>query len=89
MSGLIGCQAESVLVRWTGAHIPEFGDILRENTQWFVCGKKGFDGLQGSLAQRMPLLDAEDQYVGINKDGHSSVSLVDLFAADAFERKSG
>ena len=41
---LIGCQAESVLIRWTSAYIPEFGDILRQNTHWFVGGKKEFDG---------------------------------------------
>ena len=37
----------------------------------------------------MALLDAEYQYVGINENGHSSVSLVDLFAADAFKREGG
>jgi hypothetical protein len=85
--GLLGSQPKTVLVCRPGAHIPEFGNVLREYADGFVFGKKYLNGLERRLTQGMPLLNTKNQDVGIEENCHSSVSLVDIFAADALERK--
>ena len=86
--GLLDWKPEAVLVRRSRANIPELRDVLKEYTHRLFRSQEELQGPDGFLMPRMALLNAEDQYVAVDENGHASISPIEVFTAHVLKSEN-
>jgi len=78
---LLDSKPQAIPIRGARANIPKLRDILKKYAHRLFRGQEELQCPDGFLMPRMALLNAEDQYVAVDENGHASVSPIQVLTA--------